>query len=239
MVRAGSGASVGEMLRSLVFYAVFYSGTALYVLGSLAVLPFGRNAFVAVVHGWSRFHRACVTRLLGIRVVIEGDPPREGVLAALKHESFFEAIDLPNLLGRPAIIAKAELLRIPLWGRAAAAYGLVPVERDQGAKALRAMLAAARSLAREGRPLAIFPEGTRVPHGQRRQLQSGFAGLYKLLGLPVVPIAVDSGPCYHRRWKRRGTITVRIGEPIPPCLPREEIEARVLAAINVLNRPAD
>lgn len=225
----------GDVLRSLVFYAVFYGGTVLYVLAAMAALALGRNAFIRVVSGWSRFHRACVAGLLGVRVRIEGTLPGEGVLVALKHESFFEAIDLPNLLGRPAIIAKAELLRIPLWGRAAASYGVIPVERDQGAKALRAMLAAARALTSEGRPLAIFPEGTRVPHGETRPLQSGFAGLYKLLALPVVPVAVDSGPFYHCRWKRRGTITVRVGEQIPPGLPREQIEARVFAAINALN----
>jgi 1-acyl-sn-glycerol-3-phosphate acyltransferase len=229
-------ARFADVLRSLTFYAVFYGVTVLYVLASLVALALNRKAFIAVVHSWSRFHRGCVTGLLGIRVVVEGRLPGQGVLVALKHESFFEAIDLPNLLQRPAIMAKAELLRIPLWGRAGAAYGLVAVERDQGAKALRAMLTAARRLMAEGRPLAIFPEGTRVPHGERHPLQSGFAGLYKLLGLPVVPIAVDSGPCYQRRWKRRGTITIRIGEAIPPDLPRAEIEERVFAAINALNR---
>ena len=64
------------------------------------------------------------------------------------------------------------------------------------------MLAEARGFIDSGRPLVIFPEGTRVPHGARPPLQSGFAGLYKLLGLPVVPVAVDSGPLYHRWWKR-------------------------------------
>lgn len=228
-------ANIGDVLRSLAFYAVFYGGTALYVLAALMALAFGREAFIAVVHGWSRFHRTCVARLLGIRVVVEGTPPRQGALIALKHESFFEAIDLPNLLHRPAIIAKAELLRIPLWGRVGGLYGLVPVERDQGAKALRAMLTAARAYVRAGRVVAIFPEGTRVPHGTRPALQPGFAGLYKMLGLPVTPIAIDSGSCYHRRWKRRGTITIRVGDAIPAGLPREEIEARVLGAINVLN----
>ena len=97
------------------------------------------------------------------------------------------------------------------------------------------MIAGAKKRIEEGRPLVIFPEGTRVPHGQKAPLQSGFAGLYKLLGLPVIPVAVDSGPLYHRLWKRRGTITVRFGEPIPPGLPREEIETRVKAAINALN----
>ena len=81
----------------------------------------------------------------------------------------------------------------------------------------------------------IFPEGTRVPHGERRPLQSGFAGLYKMLGLPVVPVAVDSGPIYHRRLKRSGRITYRFGEPIPPGLPRAEVEERVREAINALN----
>jgi len=98
------------------------------------------------------------------------------------------------------------------------------------------MVASARLFIAAGRPLAIFPEGTRVPHGQRVRLQAGFAGLYKLLGLPVVPVAVDSGPLYHRRLKRPGTITYRFADPIAPGLPRAEVEARVSDAINALNR---
>lgn len=231
----GDSASLGDVLRSLVFYVVFYVGTALYVLGSLAALALGRQAFITAVDGWSWFHRICARYLLGIRVVLEGELPTEGVVIALKHESFFEAIDLPHMLHRPAVIAKAELLRIPLWGLAGSTYGLIGVERDQGAKALRTMLTAARKLVAEGRVLAIFPEGTRVAHGTRPDLQSGFAGLYKLLAMPVVPVAVNSGALYHRRWKRPGTITLRVGETIPTGLPREEIEARVKAAINVLN----
>ena len=174
-------------------------------------------------------------RLLGIRVVVEGRLPESHTLVAIKHESFFEAIDVPNLIDYPAIFAKAELLRLPLWGWVARAYGLVAVERDQGAKALRAMIAAAHRLSAEGRPLVIFPEGTRVAHGDAPPLQAGFAGLYKLLGLPVVPVAVDSGLLYHRLWKRAGTILVRIGATIPPGLPRNEIEERVHSAINELN----
>ena len=222
-------------LRNAAFYVAFYGGTLLYVLAALAALIIGRDALIGVATNWSTYHRLCVARLLGIRVVVEGRLPDQNAMVALKHESFFEAIDLPNLLGRPAIIAKAELLRIPLWGRVGRAYGLVGVERDQGAKALRAMLTEAKRLVDEGRPLAIFPEGTRVPHGRVAPLQSGFVGLYKLLGLPVVPIAVDSGPLYHRRWKRPGIITFRVGETIPGGLSRDEIEARVQNAINRLN----
>ena len=65
--------------------------------------------------------------------------------------------------------------------------------------------------------------------------QAGFAGLYKLLGREVVPVAVLSGPFYHRWIKRRGTIRVVFGDPLPAGLPRDEIEAKVHAAINALN----
>ena len=100
---------------------------------------------------------------------------------------------------------------------------------------LMGMIRGAKKMAGEGRPLVIFPEGTRVPHGERRPLQAGFAGLYKMLGLQVIPVAVNSGPVYQQGLKRPGTITYRFGEPIPPGLPRDEVEARVLDAINALN----
>jgi 1-acyl-sn-glycerol-3-phosphate acyltransferase len=234
-MNAPDRAHPGEILRSLLFYFAFYGVTVLLAfLVSLQVALPGRG-FVRTIFFWTRYHRWCVRCILGIRVVVEGEQPRGQVLVALKHESFFEAIDLPVLLDYPAVFAKIELLRLPLWGRAAGQYGLIGVERDQGAKALRKMIAAARERSAECRPLAIFPEGTRVPHGQRPALQAGFAGIYKLLALPVVPVAVVSGPTYGPRWKRRGTITVRFGETIAPGLPREEIEAQVQAAINLLN----
>jgi 1-acyl-sn-glycerol-3-phosphate acyltransferase len=223
------------IVRSIAFYIAFYIATAVFVIASFPASLFGRPALLRVARSWSRFHRRCVTGLLGVEVVLEGTLPHEGVFIVAKHESFFEAIDMPNILPNPAIFAKAELLRIPAWGWVARTYGLIPVERTEGAKALRLMISAARERLAEGRPLVIFPEGTRVPHGQSPTLRSGFAALYKLLGMPVVPVAINSGPVYHRGWKRRGKITIRAGEPIPPGLPRAEIESRVHAAINALN----
>jgi 1-acyl-sn-glycerol-3-phosphate acyltransferase len=223
------------LLRNHACNLAFYSGSLLITTASLASLPFSVTAFRARVRNWSQWQRWCVTHMLGCEIVHEGAPLDQPVLYAIKHESFFEAIDAPALFHCPSVFAKQELFKIPLWGRAAAAFGLVPVEREAGAKALMKMIRHAKALIADGRPLVIFPEGTRVPHGERRPLQSGFAGLYKMLGLPVVPVAVDSGPIYHRRLKRSGRITYCFGEPIPPGLPRAEVEERVREAINALN----
>lgn len=223
------------VLRSLLFYVAFYGGSVVFVLSAVVVAMVAPKGVRPVPDAWSRYHRACVELILGIRVREVGTKPAGPALYAIKHESFFEAIDLPHMLDHPVPFAKEELFSIPGWGRAASSYGAVSVARQEGAKALRKMVAEARAYAATGRPLAIFPEGTRVPHGTRPPLQAGFAGLYKMIGLPVVPVAVDSGLLYHRLWKRPGTITLQFGEPIEPGLPREEIEARVHAAINALN----
>lgn len=223
------------LLRNLAFYLVFYLGSIVVTSAALLSLPFGREVFRRRVSDWSGLQRWCVVHLLGVDLRIEGAPLAEPVLYAVKHESFFEAIDAPTLFDTPAVFAKQELFSIPGWGKAALAYGLVPVAREAGAATLRAMIRSAKAAVADGRPLVIFPEGTRVPHGEVGALQSGFAGLYKMLGLPVVPVAVDSGPIYHRGLKRRGTITYRFGEAIPPGLSRPEVEERVLAAINALN----
>ncbi len=226
-----------RVLRSLLFYLAFYGATVFIVIACMVTLFLASpRTFRTTVHSWSAWQRICCKHILGITIRVEGAMPQGPVLVALKHESFFEAIDLPQLLDTPGVFAKVELMRIPLWGTAGTRYGLVSVERDQGARALRHMLGEARALLAQGRPLALFPEGTRVPHGTAPALKSGFAGLYKLLGLPVVAVAVDSGRLYHRWIKRPGVITYRLSEPIPAGLPRDEAETRVHAAINAFNR---
>jgi 1-acyl-sn-glycerol-3-phosphate acyltransferase len=228
--------TLGEIVRNCVFYPVFYIGSALLIAFNMVTLLLPRGALYVMVRAWCHWHRWCCRHLLGITVVVEGEMPGHPVLVAMRHESFFEAIDLPALLHNPMIFAKQELLTIPMWGRLGIRYGLIAVDRDAGARALRSMIRTMRANAAHGaRPLVIFPEGTRVPHNTQGPLQAGFAGLYKMADLPVVPIAVNSGPLYHRRWKRSGVIRYRIGDPIPAGLSREAVETAVVSAINVLN----
>lgn len=224
-------------LRSALFALFFYPGTAGAVLLAFPAALLGREAITRVTYGWARWHRWCAAWLLGVRVRIEGTPPRGVVLVAAKHQSMFETIEMLLWLDRPAVVLKRELADLPGWGWVARRYGVIPVDRAGGAAALRRMLKAAQAAIAQGRPILIFPEGTRVAPGEQPPLQPGFAGLYRSLGLPVVPVALDSGRIWpkHSFVKRSGTVTVRFLEPIPPGLSRPEIEGAVHAAINQLD----
>jgi 1-acyl-sn-glycerol-3-phosphate acyltransferase len=224
------------LLRSTLFALAFYAGSVVYVLAGVVLIPLGRRPVRAVATGWARFHRLCSRWILGIRTRVEGEIPPGAMLFASKHQSMFETTDLVVILDTPRIVMKEELAAIPLWGLLTRRYGMIVVDRAGGAAALRQMVREGEEARAEGRPVVIFPEGTRVAPGERPPLQSGFAGLYRALGLPVVPVALDSGRVYPPRTfvKRAGIVTMRFGEPIPPGLKRGEIEARVHAAINAL-----
>ena len=222
-------------VRSLLFAILFYPATVGWVLAGIAATPFGRRPTLAVVLSWVRFHHWLTEHLLGIRTTIAGAIPAGPHLIAVKHQSMYETLEMVRITNLPVMVMKKELADIPLFGFLTRRYGVIPVERSAGAKALRNLVAEGQAAVATGRPVIIFPEGTRVGPGERPPLRSGFAGLYRALGLPVVPVAVDSGRLWGRGLVHRGGIvTFKVGATIPPGLKRAEIEARVHAAINAL-----
>lgn len=223
------------VLRSLLYAAIFYPATALWVLAGLPATLFGRKPTLAVVLSWVDFHHWLARNILGISVRVEGSIPPGPRLIAVKHQSMFETLEMVRLSRLPIIVMKKELADIPFFGFMTRRYGIIAVERSAGAKALRALVDEGQQAIATRRPVIIYPEGTRVRTGERPELKSGFAALYRALALPVVPVAVDSGHLWGRGFVHRsGTVTVRVEEEIPPGLPRKEIEARVHAAINAL-----
>jgi 1-acyl-sn-glycerol-3-phosphate acyltransferase len=226
-------------IRSALYALAFYSWTVVAVLMSFPISLLGTRALRGWAHVWLLVHRWCARWLLGIRTRVEGVPPCGPALVAVKHQSMYETFEIILMLNQPAVVLKRELVDIPLWGWVVRRYGVIPVVRSGGGAALRRMMRAAETAIAEGRPIVIYPEGTRVPPGEAPPLQSGFVGLYRALKLPVVPVAVNSGRLWprHRFVKHAGVVTLRFGEALPPGLPRDEIEAAVHAAINSLEAP--
>ena len=223
------------LLRNIIFVLVFYPVSAVMALLSPVIALGGRQAVIHWATCWTRFHRLCTRWLLGIRVVVEGTRPTTPALYPAKHQAMFETMELQRILGAPAMVLKRELANIPLWGWAVRKYGAIVVDRNASAKAMRGMMRDAQVAVNEGRAIMIFPEGTRVKPGETPLLKPGFAGLYRMLNLPVVPVATDSGLVWPRKGlKRPGVVTLRFGEMIPPGLPRAEAEAKVHAAMNAL-----
>ncbi|MGE5561768.1 MAG: lysophospholipid acyltransferase family protein [Bacillota bacterium] len=222
-------------LRSLLYAAIFYPATVLWVLVGVPASLFGRAPTLAVVLSWVDFHHWLARNILGIRTRVEGQIPPGPYLIAAKHQSMFETLEMVRLSHLPIIVMKKELRDIPLFGFLTGRYGVIAVERSAGAKALRALVDEGQRAIATGRPVIIYPEGTRVRPGEAPPLKSGFAALYRALGLAVVPVALDSGRLWGRGWVHRsGTVTFKVGQTIPPGLPRKEVEARVHAAINAL-----
>ena len=206
------------------------------MLAGLVASLFGRGPTLAVVLSWVAVLRWLAEHLLGITSELEGTIPAGSYLIAVKHQSMFETLEMVRLSNLPVIVMKKELSDIPLFGLMTRRYGVIPVERSAGAKALRSLVADGERAIASGRPVILYPEGTRVRPGETPPLRPGFAGLYRALGLPVIPVAMDSG----RLWgsgliKRSGVVHFRVGETIPPGLKRNDIESRVHAAINALD----
>ena len=225
-----------QWLRSFIYALIFYPATAVFVIAGIILTIFGQGATRKLVRSWCSFSYGLANVLLGIRSEVEGRVPTGAALIAVKHESMYETLEMVRIAETPVVVMKRQLVDIPFFGWLTRRYGVISVDRAAGPKALREMIAEGRSVAETGRAVLIYPEGTRVPHGEAPKLGSGFAGLYRALGLPVVPVAVDSGELWPKGLlKCPGVIHFRIGETIPPGLKREEIEARVHAAINALN----
>ncbi len=223
-------------LRSVLFALVFYIGSVPVVALAFASIAFGDAAVRHAARRWARWHRWCAHRILRVVSQIEGQLPQYPALVVFKHESMFETIEVLVEFEKPAVVFKQELLAIPVWGHVAKRHGVIPINRAGGSAAMRIMMAAGKAAIADGKPILLFPEGTRVAHGDAPPLGAGMAGLYRMLGLPVVPVALDSGKVWPRGFvKQPGVVTWRVGETIPAGLPREEIERRVHAAINALN----
>jgi 1-acyl-sn-glycerol-3-phosphate acyltransferase len=226
-------------LRSLLFNIAFYLWTAAILILGLPVLLFAYPATYAFGRLWVRVALWLLRAIVGLdhRVIgLEHRKAQRQAIYAVKHQSAWDTLVFALYLNLPAYVLKRELLYLPLFGLYLLRGGMIPVDRQGQASALKRMLKAARVRRAQGRDLLIFPEGTRVIPGQHRPYHPGVAALYGHLDLPVVPVALNSGLFWGRRAfnKKPGRITLEFLPAIEPGLPRKafmsELEQRLESA---------
>jgi 1-acyl-sn-glycerol-3-phosphate acyltransferase len=223
-------------LRSLAFNVAFYVLTTLMLFATLPFYFFlPQDKAMGVVRAWHRMTAFLLRVLVGTRSEVRGmeNLPPGGCLVAAKHQSAWETLTLVPVLPDPTFVMKAELRKIPFFGQYTVKAGMIHVEREGKAAALRALTERARQEIAKGRQVIMFPEGTRRPPGAPPAYQTGIALLYRTLGVPVVPMALNSGLYWPRRKFLRypGTIIIEFLPPIPPGLDSRTFLARLEAAI--------
>jgi 1-acyl-sn-glycerol-3-phosphate acyltransferase len=229
-------------VRSLIFAAVFYLGTAAFLIAGSPLLLCPRAWAMAGLRAHARASLWALRVIAGTRMEVRGLDrlPDAPYLVAAKHQSAWDTFALVPLFRDPALVMKAELGWIPLYGWFSLKFAHILVKRGRAAVALKALIRDARARAAGRREILIFPEGTRRAPGAAPDYKPGVVALYEGLDLPCVPLALNSGLFWPRRQLLRypGTIVVEILEPLPPGMPRaqfkREIEQRIETATNRL-----
>jgi len=197
----------------------------------LAPRSWGVYALKLYVHAslwWMRI-------ICGTRMQVRGieNLPDRPFLIASKHQSAWDTFALIPIFEDPALVMKAELMKIPLYGWFASKFGMIPIRRETGPAALRSMLNEARDRLQNRREILVFPEGTRTIPNAPPDYKPGVLMMYDKLQVPCVPIALNSGLFWPRNSLIRhpGTIVVEILPAIPPKLKRKDFSTRLQNSI--------
>lgn len=223
------------MLRSLLYALAFYLVTALMLVGLSWLLLAPRSWAMAGLKLHARISLWLLEKIVGTKMEVRGreNLPAGPVLVVAKHQSAWDTFALIPLFSDPAIVLKDELKWIPLYGWFCLKFRHILVRRDKAAVALKALVEDAKDRVAAGRQVLIFPEGTRMPPGAPPDYKPGYVALYDSLGVPAVPLALNSGVFWPRRKLIRypGTIVVSFLPPVPPGLPRKEAKRLIETAI--------
>ena len=206
------------LLRSSLFALALILITPPYAVIALATFPLPRMMRYRIISGWSRLVVLLAKVVLGIDWKVEGWanlPSRPAVILS-KHQSAWETLAFQAIFPPQVLVLKRELLWIPFFGWGLALMSPIAIDRSRGFAALRNIARRGRERLEQGFWIVVFPEGTRVAPGERRDYQLGGAWLAAASGAPIVPVAHNAGLVWPRNafLKRPGTVTVRIGPPI-------------------------
>jgi len=222
-------------IRSILFTAVYYIVSVLYVLlaALFLVLP-GRKAVGWIVRRYARRMVQALWLFAGIKLKVVGREkvPAACIIAA-KHHSWFDGFCVYSQFDDMAFVTGDHLEKIPLLSTVLKKLGAIVVDSCGGRDARDRLQIHAAKANEEGRRILIYPEGHLAVAGERFRYKSGVYHMYKNFGLPVVPQATNLGVFAPQQGvaKYPGTATIQFLDPIPPGLPKAEFMARLEAAI--------
>jgi 1-acyl-sn-glycerol-3-phosphate acyltransferase len=227
------------MIRSALFNILFFLAVGVMCVACLPglLLPHRQaqrivTLFVETVYFLER-------HILGLDYEVRGREhlPQSGAfIVAAKHESAYETFKMHIVFRDPAIILKKELLRIPLWGAFLKKSDPIAIDRGQAKKSIMQLLEGAKRVQAQGRPLIVFPQGTRVritDTPEQKPYRSGAARMQEATGMPIIPMALNSG-CFWPKgsWRKRGgRVVFELLPPIPAGGAPAEVTAKLQAAL--------
>ncbi|MFZ5670817.1 MAG: lysophospholipid acyltransferase family protein [Pseudomonadota bacterium] len=229
-------------IRSLVFSLYFYLLSTVVAIAMTPLFLAPRHWTTAMLTVWGRAVTLGLRGICGIRVEVRGRQhlPAGAALIAAKHECMFDIFGSFAFLPDACFVLKKELMVIPFFGWYASKGGMIVVDREGHATALRKLVKDARDRFAHARQLVIFPEGTRKAPGDAPDYKPGIAALYRELDMPVIPLALNTGVHWPAHGFKRypGTIVFEFLPAIPPGLKRgefmRELESRIETACNAL-----
>lgn len=211
------------LLRSLFFNICF---TAWALIASIIFAPLflvSSDAAMKAGRPWAMVALWLAKHICGLTYEIRGQQylTHQPVIYACKHQSAWETAIFLMLFKAPAYVLKRELLRIPGWGWYLWRMKMIAIDRSAKASSMKHMLRQAKEALNAGRPIVIYPEGTRRAPGAEPMYHPGVVALYSMLHVPVIPVALNSGVYWGKNafTKRPGKI---IMEFLPPIAPGED-----------------
>ncbi len=206
-------------LRSLVFTLLIILATVVWAPLCFLSAPLPYRQRYYWTSRWNVFVIWAAKTVCGIRYQVKGleNLPDRPVILLSKHQSAWETIFYLCVMPRPlAFVFKKELTYIPFFGWGIALLRMIPIDRSKGKDAFAQVLEKGKDRLSKGQWIIMFPEGTRIPVGEKGKYKGGGARLAVETGTEVVPIAMNAGECWPKNSfiKKPGMVTVSIGKPI-------------------------
>ena len=206
------------LIRNLTYWFILSTSLILLFPFMLLALPVQGGAH-KMAQIWVRILNWSLKHIIGLKyrlIGAENIPDRPSIICA-KHQSGWETLALQEIFPPQVYVAKRELFKIPFFGWGLKLVKTIGIDRSNSREASKQLMEQGMARKNEGYWITIFPEGTRLPPGEKGRYKLGGARMAKMFEMDIVPVSLNSGEFWPKNafLKHPGTITVVINPVIP------------------------